>query len=170
MTAGALPWHARTGPDWGIMPQQPRAVWKCVRVKTDPKQLRAVGEEIVSCCRTFGFPEEDLFAVRLGYEEATANAARHGNRNDPEKVITIQYEVSEEQVWIRISDEGPGFDPDQVPDPTLPQNLDRPSGRGLMLMKHYMETRFVPPGNTVELVRRRSGPATGSNQGAASDR
>ena len=163
MGAGAVPWPRRIGPDRGIMPQRPRAVWKRVRVNTDAKQLRAVGEEIISCCRTFGFTDEDLFAIRLGYEEATANAARHGNRNDPGKMITIEYEVCESQVWIRITDEGPGFDPDEVPDPTLPQNLDRPSGRGLMLMRHYMETRFLPPGNTVELVRRRGGRSPGQS-------
>ena len=139
------------------MPHEPRAVWKRVRVQTDSKQLRAVGEEILAFCAAFGFTEEDLFAIRLGYEEATANAAHHGNRNDPSKAITIEYEVSTARVWIRVTDEGTGFDPANVPDPTLPQNLDRPSGRGLMLMRHYMETRIVPPGNTVELIRRRGG-------------
>lgn len=126
-------------------------------IKTpDRKALREFGERIVQLCKAAGFPEKDLFAIRLCYEEAVTNALIHGNKRDPNKAVTVTVELQPDQVRLRVEDEGPGFDPSLVPDPTAPENLARPSGRGLLLMRHYMDLRVHPPGNIVELVRVRS--------------
>ncbi|MDY7110433.1 MAG: ATP-binding protein [Planctomycetota bacterium] len=109
-----------------------------------------------------GFEPASRFAIRLALEEALINAFKHGNRNDPAKRVTLDCRVGREAVVIDISDEGEGFDLDAVPDPTEEENLQIPSGRGIMLMRSFMsEVDFHPPGNRVRMVYRRPGAATG---------
>jgi len=96
--------------------------------------------EIMRHVREVGFPEEPGFAVRLALDEALSNAVRHGNKLDPNKKVTIEYRVGPEEVCISVTDEGEGFDPGKVPDPTLDENLDHPNGRGLMLIRAYMSS------------------------------
>ena len=100
------------------------------------------------------YSEVTVFAVRLAVEEALNNAIRHGNAMDPGKTAELVYEVTDEHVDIRISDEGPGFDFEEVPDPTLDENLDKPTGRGLMLIRAYMDTvEFNEKGNELHMVK-----------------
>jgi serine/threonine-protein kinase RsbW len=101
-----------------------------------------------------GYSEATVFAVRLAVEEALNNAIRHGNAMDPEKTAKLIYEVTDELVDIRVSDEGPGFSFKNVPDPTLDENLDKPTGRGLMLMRAYMDTvEYNNKGNELHMVK-----------------
>ncbi len=101
-----------------------------------------------------GFPEEPSFAVRLALDEALSNAVRHGNKLDASKSVTVEYEVSPTRVTISVTDQGPGFDPESVPDPTLDENLDQPHGRGLMLIKAYMtEVTYSARGNRVTMTK-----------------
>jgi serine/threonine-protein kinase RsbW len=103
-----------------------------------------------------GFDEASTFAVRLALEEAVANAFRHGNREDPDKSVTVRYSVTPHQIELAIEDQGSGFDPEAVPDPTEDANLEIPSGRGIMLMRAYMTSvEIVAPGNRIEMVFRR---------------
>jgi serine/threonine-protein kinase RsbW len=98
------------------------------------------------------------FAIRIALEEALTNAFKHGNRNDPDKIVTLECRVNGESVVIDIQDEGKGFDPDAVPDPTEEENLEIPSGRGIVLMRSFMsEVVFQPPGNRVRMTYRRPG-------------
>lgn len=95
------------------------------------------------------------FAIRIALEEALTNAFKHGNRNDPDKTVTLDCRVNSESVVIDIEDEGEGFDPDAVPDPTEEENLEIPSGRGIVLMRSFMsEVVFQPPGNRVRMTYR----------------
>ena len=87
---------------------------------------------------SLGFPERDLFGVRLALEEALVNAIKHGNRMDPEKQVHVNCQVHGDRVRIVIEDEGTGFDVNDVPDPTSEENLDKPGGRGIMLMRAFM--------------------------------
>lgn len=104
-----------------------------------------------------GYNGHDQFAVKLALEEALANAIKHGNQSDPTKQVTLEFTIDEQQISISISDEGPGFNPADVPDPTLDENLEKPYGRGVMLMNTYMnEVRYNKRGNKVTLVRRRT--------------
>ena len=77
---------------------------------------------------------------------------RHGNQDDPHKVVRIQFRIDFVGLWLSIEDEGHGFRPDQIADPRLPENLDRPGGRGLLLMKSLMShVEFNARGNHIVL-------------------
>jgi serine/threonine-protein kinase RsbW len=75
---------------------------------------------------------------------------------DRSKKVHVNYQITAERFDIDITDEGPGFDPQDVPDPTAVENLERPSGRGLMLMRHYMnEVNYNDRGNSVRMCKLR---------------
>jgi len=119
-------------------------------------QVPAVQKQIVEAAEAHGFADDAVFAIRLALDEALTNAVRHGNASDPTKNVTVVYEVNAEQITIAIEDEGPGFDPGGLPDPTAIENLCRPHGRGVMLMKAYMsDVSFNKQGNRVTLVKKR---------------
>jgi len=100
------------------------------------------------------YSEVAVFAVRLAVEEAINNAVKHGNAMDPCKTVEFTYEVTRECVDIKVCDEGPGFDYSHVPDPTLAENLDKPTGRGVMLMRAYMDTvEYNEKGNELHMVK-----------------
>jgi serine/threonine-protein kinase RsbW len=104
-----------------------------------------------------GYSERDLFGVRLAMEEAIINAIKHGNQDDPAREVCIRYHVSRERVLAEIEDEGKGFDPDQVPDPLAPENIEKISGRGLLLMRAYMTfVQYNKRGNRVTLAKHRT--------------
>jgi serine/threonine-protein kinase RsbW len=92
--------------------------------------------------------------VRLALEEAVVNAIRHGNKLDPEKKIFVSYLVEDARITISVEDEGPGFDLDSVPDPTAEENLEADHGRGILLMRVYMdEVVYNEKGNRVTLTK-----------------
>ena len=99
-----------------------------------------------------GYPEGAMFAVRLAIEEAVVNAFRHGNRSDPAKVVFFRAAIDDARADFEVEDQGPGFDPRLIPDPTDEDNLEIPSGRGVMLIKAYMtEVEYVKPGNKLRM-------------------
>jgi serine/threonine-protein kinase RsbW len=100
------------------------------------------------------FTSDDTFAIKLALEEALTNAVKHGNHNDASKRVVIRYAISRVRAVIMVRDEGCGFSPHRVPDPTADENLERPSGRGIMLMHAYMtRVRFNETGNEVWLLK-----------------
>lgn len=117
---------------------------------------RAVEEEILEAVEKRGYRCEAAFAIRLSLEEAITNAVKHGNKNDPSKHIRVRYLVDDEKAEICVADDGPGFNPSAVPDPTSPGRLSLPNGRGIMLMRAYMdEVDYNRPGNEIRLVKRK---------------
>jgi serine/threonine-protein kinase RsbW len=101
-----------------------------------------------------GFTDKERFGIRLSLEEAIVNAVKHGNRNDPTKTVRVRYQITNSQFLIEIQDEGRGFDPEGVPDPLNPENLERPGGRGVFLMRHYMSwVQYNETGNCVTLCK-----------------
>lgn len=98
----------------------------------------------------------DPAEIRLAMREALNNALRHGNKMDPTKRIHFSYTCDPQRgLWVMIRDEGKGFDPDAVPDPTQPENLDRTGGRGVFLMRNLMdEVEFRDGGREVQMRRR----------------
>ena len=97
---------------------------------------------------------------RVGLTEALSNAMLYGNNSDPEKRVRVEVTVRMEEVAVRVTDEGVGFDPTKVPDPTLPDNISKTGGRGIFLMKSLMdEVRFNDEGNSVTLILRLEGEA-----------
>ena len=131
-------------------------------IPSDLGEARRVQDEIERALQQVRFNEHDIFAIKLALEEALVNAIKHGNQMDRAKKVRIRYHVLSDRFECSISDEGPGFDPGEVPDPTAPENLERPCGRGLMLMRHYMsEVRYNDRGNAVTMSKRfRNGKKT----------
>jgi serine/threonine-protein kinase RsbW len=137
---------------------------RTVVIDSDTAQGQRIQADIVALAQSCEYSEPELFAIRLAVEEALVNAIKHGNGSDPSKKVHIEYEISLDEVRIRIEDEGPGFDPATVPDPTDPEFLERPCGRGLMLMRHYMSfVQFSERGNAVEMMKRRGDQSNGSD-------
>jgi serine/threonine-protein kinase RsbW len=102
--------------------------------------------------------ETDIFSVHLAVEEALVNAIRHGNRSDLNKQVHMLCKLASDRVLIEIADEGTGFDPDCVPDCTADENLKRPSGRGIMLMRNFMSrVEYTDGGHRVVMEKQRSG-------------
>lgn len=103
------------------------------------------------------FSEKAQFGIKLALEEALTNAVKHGNQHDPDKKITVRYAVNEEKIAIIIRDEGSGFVPDEVPDPTSPERLSAPCGRGIMLIRAYMDVvEFRDDGRELYFVKHRT--------------
>ncbi len=127
----------------------------CV-INSDQLETDVPKDAIIRELERCRFEQEDLFAVKLALEEALTNAVRHGNCGDPSKKITVRYAVNEVKAVIIIRDEGAGFSPEEVPDPTAPERIPLPSGRGIMLMRTYMdEVCYRDEGREVYFVKRR---------------
>jgi len=121
-----------------------------------PDLLQAVISEVVEACERLAFsgPRATL-NLRVALGEALANAVLYGNRQDPEKCVRVQAELRPGEVVVTVTDEGEGFDPSRVADPTLPENLRRSHGRGLFLLRSLADdVRFNEVGNAVTLVLR----------------
>ena len=149
------------GHDWPQPPHHTRPVpatpqFVLLSARSAADLPRVVGPVIAGMAAQ-GFPEEDVFAVRLALEEAVINGVKHGNRGDPSKHVQVRCHLTPESILVEVEDEGDGFNPESVPDPRDPENLERPSGRGLLLMRHYLtEVRYHGRGNRVTLCKRRS--------------
>ncbi len=125
-----------------------------VKIPSDTAEGQAVQARIVEALELREYPIRDVFAVRLALEEALVNAIKHGNGMVLEKKVDIKYWISDERVRIEIQDEGEGFDRTHVPDPTLVENLERPCGRGIMLMGAFMNLiEYNDQGNKVTLEK-----------------
>jgi serine/threonine-protein kinase RsbW len=102
------------------------------------------------------FTEEDIFAVHLALEEAFINAIRHGNKMEPSKAVKIDYAIEPDKIEICMTDEGNGFDPEVIPDPRYGDNLYKPAGRGMLLMRSFMDVvEYNKKGNSVRMIRYR---------------
>ena len=110
-------------------------------------------DTILGSAEEKGFGSSSLFAIRLAIEEAITNAFEHGHEGlDPSLTIRVEYAVTSTNIQVAIEDQGPGFSPEALPDPTLHENLSKPSGRGVMLMRAYMtHICFNPKGNRVKM-------------------
>ena len=114
-----------------------------------------VQRQILDAAVGQGFRDQCLFALKIALEEALVNAIKHGNKLDPAKCVTIEAAISPKQVEIVIEDEGPGFDRQSVPDPLAEENLEKASGRGILLMESYMsQVTWDHGGRRVRMVKK----------------
>ncbi len=111
-------------------------------IGSDQAAVRAVQDQILQEVARFNFDTQSHFAVKLALEEAIINAIKHGNRQDPKKKVHIDYTINAQQLEIIVEDEGPGFSREGVPDPTLDENIEKCSGRGILLIEAYMNSVF----------------------------
>jgi serine/threonine-protein kinase RsbW len=122
-------------------------------------------EEILQELERLGWDGRDFFGVQMALEESMSNAIRHGNKCDESKQVLVECKASAERFWMRVTDEGPGFRPEAVPDCTADENLECPGGRGLALIQAYMSNvEYNSCGNSVTMEKTRAGnPASSSS-------
>lgn len=125
--------------------------WQVVRFATEVEGSCVVREISQEMCDA-GYSERSLFSMTTALVEAIVNAIKHGHGHDYNKTVETRYCVDASRVLVEVEDEGNGFDPDSVPDPTAPENLERTSGRGIMMMQQLLSwIKFNERGNCVTL-------------------
>jgi serine/threonine-protein kinase RsbW len=103
-----------------------------------------------------GFDEENVSRISMAVREAAVNAVLHGNAYDPAKKVTVGFENTGGQLVITVADEGRGLDPDKIPDPLAPENLLKQSGRGIFLIRAFMDEvriRSLEPGTEITMIK-----------------
>jgi anti-sigma regulatory factor (Ser/Thr protein kinase) len=133
-----------------------------LELPNDIRSIEHAVEHVTRHCSSCGEYARRLnLNFRVGLTEALSNAMLYGNNSDPEKRVRVEVTISNDEVSVRVTDQGVGFDPELVPDPTLPGNISKSGGRGIFLMKALMdEVEFNERGNSVTLVLRFEGEAT----------
>ena len=122
------------------------------------KSVETIEETAEMYARQAGFDEDTACQIAMVTREAAVNAVLHGNKQDPDKRVTASFELTDDELRIQISDEGPGLDPATLPDPLAPENILKPSGRGVFLMRAIMdevEFRRLAPGTEITMVKHR---------------
>lgn len=109
-----------------------------VSLATGVDEALLVQGQIVEWLKERHYSSSDVFGVRLSLEEGLMNAIKHGNHSDSSKRVRVHCDLNDQRVLIEIEDDGAGFDPGQIPDPLADENLEKPSGRGVYLMRQYM--------------------------------
>ena len=108
---------------------------------------------VVEQLKKHNWGEQKVFAIQLALGEAMMNAIKHGNLGDDSKSVATEFELTASRFCAHITDEGTGFKISQVPDPTKEENLELPNGRGLAMIRNYIdELHFSEQGNSVMMV------------------
>lgn len=110
-----------------------------IEIESDPNNLITIEEFVNYFAKDLGLSEEQLSVLLLAVTEAATNAIIHANKCDVKKLVKIHAQIENSKLVVKIKDEGKGFDPTALPDPTRPENLLKDSGRGVFLMKVYMD-------------------------------
>ena len=133
--------------------------WQFDRViPSDADAGRCLLDDMLRQLKTLNWNDHEIFGVHLAVYEALVNAVSHGNAKDASKHVRFACRVSPQKIHVEIVDEGPGFDPKRLPDPTDPSHLGCPRGRGVMLMRAFMNhVEFLDRGNHVVLEKERNG-------------
>jgi serine/threonine-protein kinase RsbW len=124
-------------------------------IPSDPQAAEDVQDQILADIRRRGYDGHAVFAIKLALAEGIINAINHGNHKDPNKKVHVEATVTPKEAIIVIEDEGPGFDRCNVPNPTLPENLEKCNGRGIHLIESYMnEVEYTRGGRRVRMMKR----------------
>ena len=127
-------------------------------IGSDLEQVDLVGIVIQSTLEQVAFDPDQIHWLVMSVREAVINAILHGNRQDAEKRVLVNVDLEGPDLVVRVEDEGQGFDPESLPDPTAPENLLRPSGRGIFMMRQFadsIEYSFPSKQGTVVTMRKR---------------
>jgi serine/threonine-protein kinase RsbW len=125
-----------------------------VVLESDLKNVEVAEEVTRRVSSTAGFGEEDQHKIDMAVHESVINAIWHGNKNDPSKHIWLRFEIFHDRLEIRVRDQGNGYDLSRLPDPLLQENLLNVSGRGIFLIRTFMDDFWVEnrPGEGAEVV------------------
>lgn len=116
------------------------------------ENLIIVEKLIDDVCAKYQVNEDYYGNILIAVTEAVNNAINHGNKQDPDKEVNVDFSIDNGSLSFKVKDEGEGFDYDHLPDPTDPENLEKISGRGVFLMKNLAdEVSFEDDGRIVEL-------------------
>lgn len=133
--------------------------WTWTREMTFPSDMGTAHSligEVMAVVRAGQWNEKDLFAVELALEETLTNAVKHGNNSDPSKKVRFDCKLNQNMVYVRVEDEGIGFSPDTLADPREPENQLIESGRGVLLIKHFVtRVQWNERGNVIEFEKDR---------------
>ena len=126
---------------------------KKIKIESKVANLRIVEKAIDEVTNELGISQDCYGKILVSTMEGVNNAILHGNHSVPEKIVNIEIAFKNNILKIKISDEGAGFKPELVPDPTVPENLELLSGRGVFLMSHLADKiQFNKKGNTVTMI------------------
>jgi serine/threonine-protein kinase RsbW len=123
--------------------------------------VQVIGDNI---SKEFGLTEDEIHWVGVSVRESVINAMKHGNRYDAGKHVFVEFETTNWEMTIRVRDQGEGFEPQEVPDPLARENLLKTSGRGLFLIRNFMDDvrlERAPEGGMVMQMTKRIQPASG---------
>ena len=123
-----------------------------IQIPSITENIRIIESFIDNAKERFNLDDDIYGNIMIAVTESVNNAIMHGNKNDRTKNVTLSLSLNQNIINFKIWDEGIGFDFQNLPDPTSPENLDKPSGRGIFLMKHLSdEVNFSKNGSMVEL-------------------
>ncbi len=135
------------------------------------ESVNTVEETAHRIAAELGFDEEDVMRIAMAVREAAVNAVLHGNAYDPKKKMTAAFENTGASLVITITDQGAGLDLNRVPDPLAPENLLKQSGRGIFLMRSFMDevrVRVMDPGTEITMIKSLGSGAAGSEEASKS--
>lgn len=139
-----------------------------VTLGSDLNNVEAAEELVQRVCTTLGFDEEEQHRIGMAVHESMINAIWHGNKNDPSKHVWLRFYLHPDRLEIRVRDQGSGFDPGSLPDPLESENLLKVSGRGIFLIRSFMDdfrVESVPGDGTEVTMVKRIDSRSDPNQG-----
>ncbi len=131
-----------------------------IKIPSTAEDARDAFNTIVDLAKKHKFSGDDLFAIMLALEEALINAVKHGNCDDPNKPVKIEYRITDQTFEITVTDQGNGFTLEDLPDPRSKENLLKCCGRGVLLIKSYMDqVKYNKKGNSVWMLKNKASDA-----------
>lgn len=110
-----------------------------IAIKSQVENIALIEKAIDEICNANNITEEHYGNVLIAITEGVNNAINHGNKQDPSKEVIVEFAIADKELTCKITDQGPGFDYENVPDPTSPENIEKPNGRGVFLMRHLSD-------------------------------
>jgi serine/threonine-protein kinase RsbW len=127
-------------------------MYKRLKIESRMSNLRIIENAIDEITGAIGIKQDDYGKIMVAALEAVNNAITHGNKADPQKLVDVEIEFDNNEITITVTDEGQGFRPEKIPDPTLPENIEELSGRGVFLMTKLADSiKFNEKGNSVTM-------------------
>lgn len=124
-----------------------------IQIPSLTDNIRIIESFIDNAKEKFDLNDDIYGNIMISVTESVNNAIKHGNQNEASKNVSISLFLNESQISFKVEDEGQGFDYEDLPDPTAPENIEKPGGRGIFLMKHLAdEVVFSNNGSIVELI------------------